>query len=250
MRYTHPAFLICALPAVLVGCGTFEEPDPVAPDVTPPAAWQAGSGEPEAAPIGWLDTFDDPVLADLIEEALENNRDLRAAAARVDEAWALAQQAGAALAPGLSAVAGATRTGASEGPGASSFDIALQARWEVDLWGRLRTGQSAAEASAEATEADYRHARQSLAAAVARAYFLGVEARLQREAAATPFAPSNSSSAVTRRPRSRCGSRCRRYPRRHPLASPPNCWGAARNLSPPPQARLTRRAWRACRRSP
>ena len=184
MHCKHLAFLICALLAVLSGCGTLEEPDPVAPDVTPPTAWQAGIGEPEAAPIGWLDAFGDPVLAGLIEEALDNNRDLRAAAARVDEAWALAQKAGAALAPGLSAVAGATRAGAPQGPGASSFDIALQARWEADLWGRLRAGQSAAEAAAEATEADYRHARQSLAAAVARAYFLvsrhGCNGRRQR----------------------------------------------------------------------
>jgi len=60
----------------------------------------------------------------------------------------------------------------------------LQVSWELDLWGRIRAGRSAATASAQAAEADYRHAQQSVAAAVARAYFLGVEARLQQAAAA------------------------------------------------------------------
>ena len=186
MRREHLAFPTCALPAVLVGCGTlFEEPapEPVALDAAPPAAWQAEIEERGATPIGWLDAFDDPALAGLIAEAQEGNHDLRAAAAGVEQAWALARKAGAALAPGLSAVAGAARAGGPERPEATTFDIALQARWEVDLWGRIRTGRSAADASAQATEADYRHARKSLAAAVARAYFLGIEARLQRAAA-------------------------------------------------------------------
>ena len=187
MRREHLAFLACALPSVLVGCGTLLQepgPAPVVLDVAPPAAWQAEGEERDATPIGWLGAFDDPALADLIAEAQESNRDLHAAAAGVEQAWALARKAGAALAPGLSAVAGAARTGGPERPEATTFDVALQARWEVDLWGRIRTGQNAAEASAQATEADYRHARKSLAAAVARAYFIGVEARLQRVAAA------------------------------------------------------------------
>ena len=133
---------------------------------------------------GWLDAFNDPALAQLVAEAQVNNRDLRAAAAGVERAWALARQAGAALAPGLDLTAGAARAGTGEGRGATTVDVRLRASWEIDLWGRIRAGHTAAEESARAAAADFRHARQSLAAAVARAYFLSVEARLQQAAAA------------------------------------------------------------------
>jgi NodT family efflux transporter outer membrane factor (OMF) lipoprotein len=57
--------------------------------------------------------------------------------------------------------------------------VSLQASWEVDIWGRLRAGRQAAVVSAEAAEADLRYAQHSLAAAVADAYFVAIEAGLQ-----------------------------------------------------------------------
>ncbi len=175
--------LVCLLPAMIVGCGAPRKTEPLAPEVTVPAEWRTEGGASGEVTIGWLDVLDDPALTGLVAEAMDRNRDLRAAAAGVDEAWALARKAGAALAPGLNAVAGASRAGTRKGS-RSTLNVNLQASWEVDLWGRIRTGRDAATASAQAVTADYRHARHSMAAAVARSYFLSVEARLQQAAAA------------------------------------------------------------------
>src|SRR5256886_17481550 len=51
------------------------------------------------------------------------------------------------------------------------YGIAAGAAWEADVWGRIRSKKAAAKAESAALEADYEFARQSLAAAVARAYF-------------------------------------------------------------------------------
>lgn len=171
------------LPAILGACAMFQGGDPVTTDAAAPAEWQTPAAV-GAVSMGWLDAFGDATLTSLVVEAQANNRDLQAAAGGVDQAWALARQAGAALLPGVNATAGVTETGASEGGSTTGLQAGLQVSWEVDLWGRIHAGRSAATASAQAAEADYRHAQQSVAAAVARAYFLGVEARLQQAAAA------------------------------------------------------------------
>jgi NodT family efflux transporter outer membrane factor (OMF) lipoprotein len=59
------------------------------------------------------------------------------------------------------------------------YGLAAGAAWEADVWGRIRSKKAAAKAESEALEADYEFARQSLAAAVARAYFTTIEAAQQ-----------------------------------------------------------------------
>jgi NodT family efflux transporter outer membrane factor (OMF) lipoprotein len=145
-----------------------------------PTQWQmaADSGAVQA---GWIESFNDPALTALVIEAQANNRDIAAAAANVDRAWALARQAGAALMPDVGLTAGAARSGVagSSGPTTTNLSLGLQVSWEVDVWGRLRSGQQAAVAGAQAVEADYRSAQESLAAATAKAYFSAIEANIQ-----------------------------------------------------------------------
>ena len=148
-------------------------------------AWAEAQADAGAVQVGWVDAIGDPVLSSLVREAQANNKDLQAAAANVDRAWALARQAGAALEPSVSLTADATRGGVLEGssqaPRGSNVGLALN--WELDVWGRIRSGQQAAAASAEAAEADYLFSQYSLAAAVARAYFLSIEAGRQVDVA-------------------------------------------------------------------
>jgi NodT family efflux transporter outer membrane factor (OMF) lipoprotein len=59
------------------------------------------------------------------------------------------------------------------------YGLAAGASWEADVWGRIRSKKAAALAESGALEADYEFARQSLAAAVARAYFTVIEASQQ-----------------------------------------------------------------------
>ena len=170
----------------LVACANITAPDvagQVARDGLPdaPNAW-AEAGE-RVGPVqsGWIARLEDPVLDALVEEALANNRNLQAAAANVQRSWALAGQAGAALSPSVSLSSGATRSGNIEDTGADSYSLTGQASWELDLWGRIRAGNQAAVLSAEAAEADYVYSQYSLAAAVARGYFLAIEAGRQAE---------------------------------------------------------------------
>ena len=149
-----------------------------------PQSWQTAQAEMSEVEVGWIETFGDPLLSKLVEDALAHNRNLQAAAANVDRAWALARQAGAAVTPALGLAAGTGRGGLMEGGTASSGQsLGLQASWELDLWGRIGAGRGAAVSSAQAAAADYLFAQYSLAAAVARAYFVAIEAGLQQKTA-------------------------------------------------------------------
>src|SRR5262245_34041876 len=159
----------------------------------------------------WILTFHDPELTALVEDAVERNPDLRAAAARVEASRAAIRIAASSLYPRIAMKGLGERQGQRlsgdlgrdinppdfgssgvENSGGSGLDtsvdntsqrwvygIAAGAAWEADVWGRIRSKKAAAKAESEALEADYEFARQSLAAAVARAYFTTIEASQQ-----------------------------------------------------------------------
>lgn len=144
--------------------------------IDPARPWQAADISPDPVQDGWLSTFDDPHLEALAEEAQRNNPDLRTAALRVEQARQYAELARSALRPsvnlfgtgGLNMVGG-DMSSALQG-------VLLGVSWEADLWGRLRYGLAAAQEGYVSSLADLEHARQSLAAGVARAWFTAVEA--------------------------------------------------------------------------
>ena len=150
-----------------------------------PETWRSlGSSDP--IQVGWIGSFNDPALTALVAEAQAHNRNLAAAAASLEQAQALARQAGASLTPDVNLALGAARGGAlgNDGPSASNtLSAGVQVAWEADLWGRIRSGVAQATASAQAAEADFRFAQYSLAANTAIAYFAAVEANLQTQIA-------------------------------------------------------------------
>lgn len=144
-----------------------------------PDAWTSARERVGDVNVGWIYAFKDPLLTSLVEEAIQNNRNLQAAGANVRRARALANQAGAALVPSIDAVAGSQRDQGLEGGGASTFSLGGQLNWEVDVWNRIGAGQQAAIESARSAEADYVFSQYSIAAAVAESYFLVIEADQQ-----------------------------------------------------------------------
>lgn len=134
---------------------------------------------------GWIPEFGDPVLDDLVYEALNNNLNIQAAIARVDAAAGFAVQAGAELKPALALGASAlSADGLHSGtPGLASTGVALNASWEIDVWGRVRAQAAAGEAALEASQDMLSAAYQSVAAQTAKAYFFVTEATLQVDAA-------------------------------------------------------------------
>ena len=180
------SLLISAAIGSLAACATITAPSEAANAAratlpNTPDAWASASERVGPVSAGWIAQLNDPVLSALVEEAMANNRNLQAAAANVQRSWALAGQAGAALSPSVSLSSGTTRSGNIENSGNDSYNLSAQASWEIDVWGRIRAGNQAAILSAEAAEADYVFSQYSLAAAVARAYFLAIEADRQAE---------------------------------------------------------------------
>jgi multidrug efflux system outer membrane protein len=131
-----------------------------------------------AADIGWRNFFPDQRLQALIGLALQNNRDLRVAALRMEEARGLYNIQSADLFPHLNAVATGSRgrtpaslsaTGTSVV--SSDYQVGLSlASFELDFFGRVRSLSDAALASYLATEEAQRAAQISLVAEVAKAY--------------------------------------------------------------------------------
>jgi multidrug efflux system outer membrane protein len=179
-RWTSAAAVAAA--AVLCGCAlklpptSVELQKEVLPQAPVPAGFRAGGGVTAPVADGWLLTFDEPALTALVNEALAYNVDLRVAAARVEQAGGYVEVASAALLPAVGIVGlGGGKSGGSGG----LQGIFLNASLELDVWGRLRYAKAAAKEQSLAAEADYAYARQSLAATVAKAWFLSVEAGLQ-----------------------------------------------------------------------
>lgn len=131
-----------------------------------------------ATDIGWREFFPDQRLQKLIEAALANNRDLRTAALRIEEARALYNIQSADLLPNVNGLANGTRarTPASLTPFnrpviSSSYQVGFSlASFELDFFGRVRSLNDAALASYLATAEAQRSAQLSLVGEVAKAY--------------------------------------------------------------------------------
>lgn len=153
------------------------------PHTDVPTAWAATGGATGVVTDNWLASFNDADLSAAVAEAIANNADLRVAAARVEQAQLYAKLAGAKLYPSADVLA--RGGGKMSGDGSGLKGAVLSINWEIDLWARVRNARAAASADARSAEADFEFARQSMAATVARAWFLATEAGLQAETART-----------------------------------------------------------------
>src|SRR5262245_1154539 len=178
-RRTVQGATCAALAALLVGCVAGQAPKPEeirkqglgsASVDHPWKAGQAGAGEVQD---NWLATFGDSTLDSLVHEALAANPDIRVAGARMRQAAEYLVQARAPQYPavGIGGTGGLKASGGGGDPSSALQGVVAAASWELDLWGRVRYGKMAAAEENVASQADYEFARQSLAAAVAKAWF-------------------------------------------------------------------------------
>jgi NodT family efflux transporter outer membrane factor (OMF) lipoprotein len=163
------------LAALLAGCAV--GPNYERPPVETPAAFKEIEGWQIAKPADsqpkgkWWEVFNDPVLNDLAEQVSVSNQTLAAAEARYRQAVTVVTAARAGLFPTVGASGGASRARRGEGNTVTTYDIGLDARWEVDLWGRVRRLVEASRAGEAASAADLENVRLSLQAQLATAYF-------------------------------------------------------------------------------
>ena len=184
----HSTASIPAIALILTGCASFDlKPDPIVvtpqaeaiADAPPPQDWVVPA--PDALPTtDWVRSFPDPILIELVDEALRENTDIGAAYARLDAAIAGERISGADRLPSVGGSAGLSRTeyGNSFISDSSNLSLGLNASWEPDLWGRISDGIKASEIDSEAAASDIAGARLSITGQVAQSWFSLIEARL------------------------------------------------------------------------
>jgi multidrug efflux system outer membrane protein len=175
---------------LLAGCTTVG-PDYERPAIAVPESFpDSPSGEAQI-PVDWWRLYSDPFLDELVASARSSNADIRLAAARVQEAEALAREAGATRYPEVLASAGAGRSRVSTrvipAPQASvplersQYQLSASTSFELDFWGRLSRAAQAAQANLLASRYSHEVVALSLAGATAQAYFTArsLEAQLE-----------------------------------------------------------------------
>jgi len=171
-----------------------------------PGAWSARREAKAGVDHRWVRNIGGAPLVSLVDEAQQANPSLRASAARVEQAAAVAKIAGAERFPTLGVGTQASRQkqnfiglpGASGGSTSNSFGVSLQAAWEVDLWGKVKAGAEGAIADAQAQAQADRALRSSLAAQVAKAWLAVAEANEQIALAGKAVKAREESSSLVR----------------------------------------------------
>ncbi|VVP08319.1 hypothetical protein PS838_03189 [Pseudomonas fluorescens] len=203
-------------------------------------ARQPGAANDDLA--AWWNAFNDPILSQLINRALEQNLDLAQANARIEQARAGLGAANAALLPSATVNGQAARARQSlETPlgqvlnsdpsynrYGSAYEANLNAGWELDVFGGLRRGKEAAFADYQASQAGAIATRLAVVAQTADLY-------MPWPLTASPFCgPAkmwkalfrHGSTASNNRPSSPKASRRMRKPERHRLPPMKKAWSA------------------------
>jgi outer membrane protein, multidrug efflux system len=167
--------------SVLVS-GCMVGPDYTRPAIDVPPAWRVDYTQAaDLSNAAWWERFGDTTLNELIDAALRENRDVRTAAARVDEYQGRLAVARSQLFPQVGANADAARQRVSHDQALNrlpssvttiyrSYSAVASASWEIDLWGKLRRSTEAARGDLLATEESKRSVVLSLVGSVASGY--------------------------------------------------------------------------------
>ncbi len=169
------------VPVLLALGGCLLGPNYSRPAADAPATYRFAAGETaETANTAWWEQFNDPVLNDLIAAALAGNKDVKIAAARVDQFLGQFATTRAGLFPQVAAgfdaqrqrasVAGLPTLPAGVSPVFNTLEPTLSASWEIDVFGKVRRETEAARASLLASEEGRRATILSLVASVATSY--------------------------------------------------------------------------------
>lgn len=158
------------------GCSS--QPIPVDVPIDSTATFSA-SGTREL-PARWWTSFDDRQLEVFVDSALTANFDLRTAWERLQAARAVWDREASFIIPDISASSQSARNfPRPDFVGGENVQLNLSADYEVDLWGRIRSGIEAERWRANATLADYQASAISLSASITRTWYQLQEARNQ-----------------------------------------------------------------------
>lgn len=204
----------CALTLLVTGCTMI--PEYSRPEAPVPDQWPSGPAYQETqntletplpTELRWRDYYTDEGLRQIIDMALENNRDLRLAALNVERARAYYRIQRAELLPSINATGSAykeripadlSRTGQRMTAEEYSADIGISA-WELDFFGRIRSLSQSALEEFFATDQARRSAQTLLVAEVANAYLTLAADRENLELARATLSSQRSAYDLIRR---------------------------------------------------
>lgn len=154
-------------------------PDFALPEMKLPETLKNKPEQPDAARLeetSWWQKFGSEELSSFIARTNEENNDLLAASARIEQAQAIARQAGSSLFPSLSLSGDAQRNfnnkpSSIQSGAQNSYSAGAGLSYELDLFGRLRDAAHAADQSVVASEYDREALRLSTTAQTAETYF-------------------------------------------------------------------------------
>jgi len=196
------AAVLVAVSVVFSGC--LVGPNYTRPPVETPAGFREAAPGESVANLPWWDLYEDPALRELIRVALAQNLDLRIAAARIEQARALAGFVRADQFPTVDGTFAGSKAKSSEqfppfnGNQVSDWVLAGQASFEVDLWGKLRRATESARADLLATEEARRAVTINLVSDVATLYFRLLAFDAQRDVAARTLTSREQSLRLVR----------------------------------------------------
>jgi NodT family efflux transporter outer membrane factor (OMF) lipoprotein len=172
-KWVMPSFLF----VLLCGCSSVPQQTSTALPFTVPSAWAdtgVAATSPASSLVTWWSYFNDPLLSQLVNTALQANTSIVGAQASLRQSRAQRDMAAAGLWPSLGSSASVQRSksgGNSDSNSAvNSFNVGLDANWELDIFGANRSSLSSNEALTEASAATLGGAQVSVAAEVALAY--------------------------------------------------------------------------------
>lgn len=203
MTVLRARFSAVILLVLCTGCAV--GPNYKRPAVPVPPEYRSALPNQSATSFGdekWWEAFQDSTLRDLIKTSLQQNYDLRIAAARVLEAQA---QLGITRADQLPSVSGAVvgenerlaRSGLFPATNTGISQVGLSAAWELDFWGKFRRATESARASLLAQEWAQREVMSTLVSEVANAYFQLRELDLELEISQQTLASRKDSLRLT-----------------------------------------------------
>jgi outer membrane protein, multidrug efflux system len=174
-------FALLSIFTLVASFGCMVGPNYQRPAVDKPEKWRFEEKEvKDIVNTKWWEQFNDPALNELINIALKENKDVKIAAAVIEEYMGRYGVIRAPLYPQIGAGASFGRDRATEeGPSpvtsavenpANNYQVFLNAAWEIDLWGKLRRSTEAARADLLSTEEARRTVILSLVTSVAGAY--------------------------------------------------------------------------------
>ena len=177
--YLYTVSICCTLAAAMSGCKAVIE-NYQSPDVEIDSLFRGNhiitTDTTEIGTLRWDELFKDSLLQDLIQEGIDNNLDLKIAYSRIEQANAYLEQSKLANYPELNGNA-SVQYGRSVSANSGNvnhlhqYQLGVNASWEADIWGKLKSAKKADLASLLASEAYAQAIKTNLVAAIAKNYY-------------------------------------------------------------------------------